>query len=92
VTAAASGGFTNTPSGTEFKPAWSAIVLLALAFGVFGRGRRTRKRRKDAAGLREEAQARARSTQQAELAAQEHAGAPAASGRRPKSVTRVPAS
>ena len=51
----------------------AVIVLLALAFAVFGRNRRTQKRREQAAGLREEAQTRSRNAKQAELAAQEHA-------------------
>ena len=48
-------------------------VLLAIVLGVFGRRRKVEQRREQAAGLREEAQTRARSAKQAELAAEEHA-------------------
>jgi hypothetical protein len=51
----------------------AAIVLLAIGFSVVGRKRRLEKRRDEAAGLREQAQIRARSAKQAELAAEEHA-------------------
>ncbi|TML48028.1 MAG: hypothetical protein E6G21_12340, partial [Actinobacteria bacterium] len=50
----------------------AAVVLLAIV-AVFGRRRKVEKRREQAAGLREEAQTRARSAKQAELAAEEHA-------------------
>jgi len=51
----------------------AAIVVIAIALAVGARKRRLENRREQAAGLREEAQIRARSAKQAELAAEEQA-------------------
>src|SRR5205085_12012440 len=51
----------------------AVVVLQASAFVGMGRRRQVEKKREEAAGLRDEAQTRARSAKQAELAAEEHA-------------------
>jgi FtsZ-interacting cell division protein ZipA len=74
-------GFAALPAGKRaaVNTTWiivivvAAVALLAIALGVAGRRSRLAKRHEQASELREQAQARARSAKQAELAAEEQA-------------------